>query len=112
MPDDQPPPRRPEPPARVGVIWDDDSNTIWWLGFGDYSEKAVPPEGTGGEVAALARRLGRPMARIELDQGGVIWGCEAFWHSADRIRQLLNETNRSVKRVELDSLPLNRPDEG
>lgn len=85
------------PNQRVYVIMDGTDKEVRWLGFGKYlGDFPLPhwddddyidllkedyPQMTPEERKATLRRLSLN-PKIELEQGGTVWGCEVWWGDA------------------------------
>ena len=68
--------------VRVGAICSADENTVRLFGYGVYDGDHVPPDDVG---------LGHPNPRITLDNGKVVWGCECWWASEERIKRAVGD---------------------
>lgn len=66
------------PGVRVVAIRDGVGTTINIFGFGTYVGDEVPPPGTPGPFGDHSK-LGINNPKIELDTGGVVWGCQCWW---------------------------------
>ncbi len=72
---------------RVGAIFGSKEKEVEFFGFGVY-EGDFPPNGAVGAVAETLSAVapGRPNPRIKLDSGKIVWGCECWWGTEERIR--------------------------
>lgn len=59
-------------------------------GHGDYVGDHVPPPGVGLMGIEL-HALGHKNPKIELDNGNVIWGCQCWWGSKERMEEELGD---------------------
>lgn len=65
--------------SRVGAIRNSNESTVYLFGWGVY---------VGHQLGAPS--LGEfPNPKIELDGGGVVWGCECWWGSEQRMREAI-----------------------
>jgi hypothetical protein len=63
---------------RLGVLYCLTDHAAYVLGGGVYLGREVPPP----DIRCCGRipySSGLPMPKIQLDQGGIVWGCEAYW---------------------------------
>jgi len=67
-----------KPGTRVVAILDRDETGIRLFGYGVYVGDEVPPADVGG-MGQLLRDLGKTNPRINLDNGGYVFGCECWW---------------------------------
>ena len=58
-------------------------------GHGDYVGDVVPPPGVGLMGIEL-HALGHKNPKIELDNGNVIWGCQCWWGSKEKMATEIN----------------------
>jgi hypothetical protein len=63
---------------RVGAMQRADPSTVYLFGYGVYDGDHQPPDEFGVPF---------PNPRITLDNGKVVWGCECWWGSEERIKQ-------------------------
>lgn len=78
------------PGARVGAIsHTTPDDKVHFYGWGVY----VGDE-TGGPMGAF------PNPKIQLDDGGVVWGCECWWGAEERVRKAIG-----VREVVMQPLP-------
>lgn len=75
---------------RVGAIQKADKETVYLYGYGKYAGREVPPEEVGLPV---------PNPKIELDNGGVVFGCECWWGPEKKIKNAIG--GRSVVLVDI-----------
>lgn len=66
---------------RVGAVRNADKNTVYLYGYGVYEGDEIHPE------------LGFPNPKIQLDNGSVVWGCECWWGSEEKVKQMIGERN-------------------
>jgi len=80
---------RPSPP-RVGCILKLGNDVIEFLGYGVLLGYEVPPTG----IARLHVLYDDPdhngnLAKMQLDNGDIVWGCECWWNTEARIHEEL-----------------------
>jgi len=81
---------------RVGAIFSRDrGGTVRFLGFGVYQGDFVPGSAVG-ELADGLRQKEQTNAKILLDSGQVVWGCECWWDDEDVIRQELDSADTVI----------------
>jgi hypothetical protein len=86
---------------RVGVFHSCEKKTLALLGYGTYEGEEVPPEGILGQVGPL-NILGWFTPKLKLDDGTVIWGCEAWWGPEPEIKAM--EQGRQIVKPKIESL--------
>lgn len=69
---------------RVGAIQSSDGKTVKFYGYGTYIGDEVPDDNVGGF------NLGLPTPKIELDNGNIVYGCECWWGSANKIASMID----------------------
>lgn len=80
--------------SRVGAIRSEDPDgTVNFFGYGVYVGRAPCPHLPGGV----------PNPKIELDDGGVVWGCESWWGPEAQIKERIG--GRKVVIVAPSSVP-------
>jgi hypothetical protein len=74
---------------RVGAILEAKGERVEFLGYGVYEGvKSIGGEAAGW-LAEIGRELGHSNPCIRLDNGDIVWGCECWWGSEERIKQEL-----------------------
>lgn len=71
---------------RVLAIIACENGAVYSLGEGNYVGDFPLPD----EIVKLFKAPsydGRPIPKIELDNGDVVWGCECYWSEADKMRK-------------------------
>jgi hypothetical protein len=85
--------------TRIGAVSHSDKDTIYIFGFGTYAGDEVP-ETAGGWMAEGLREYNIPNPKLVLDSGKVVWGCECWWGSEERVRKELE--GRTVVEIDID----------
>lgn len=85
--------------TRVGCVLSADENTVKFIGYGTYEGEEVPPEDATG-MGAILHELGRENPKIKLDDGGVAWGCECWWGSEEKVKELIGD--RKVEQINME----------
>lgn len=62
--------------ARVGAIRNEEDGQVNFFGYGVYVGRKPCPHLDG-----------MPNPKIELDDGGVVWGCESWWGPEEQIKK-------------------------
>ncbi len=91
-----------KPGERVGVILKAKKGVIEFLGWGTYVGNEIPYKARG-LIAKVLRKLKRKSPKIELDSGEVVYGCECWWGSEERVKEVLKKA-REVKEVDISRL--------
>lgn len=95
-------PFSPKPGMRVGVFHSMSAETLALLGYGVYEGDEVPP------LEILAAEIGPPallnmaLPKLRLDDGTVVWGCEAWWQDEASVKKL--ESDHQIIRPKLASI--------
>jgi hypothetical protein len=69
---------------RVGAIQSADDKTVKLYGFGVYVGDEVPPDG-------FAHDVGMKNPKIQLDDGGVVWGQECWWGDEEAVKKMIGD---------------------
>ena len=78
---------------RVGAIKSADKEVVRFYGYGTYTGGEVPPK----EVDEFLSELELENPKIELDNGNIVWGCQCWWGSEEKVKQMIG--NRAVEIV-------------
>jgi hypothetical protein len=73
--------------SRVGAIQSADETTVKFYGYGVYAGDEVPPK----EVDEIASEMGLTNPKIQLDNGNVVWGCQCWWGSEERVKKMIGD---------------------
>lgn len=73
---------------RVGAIRNANEEIVYLYGFGTYQGYEIHPV------------IGIPNPKILLDNGNVVWGCECWWGSEEKVKQMIG--NRKIEFVSVD----------
>ena len=72
---------------RVGAVCSGSESGIRLFGYGIYQGEEIPP--TGIKFMGLdLNKLGRKNPKILLDNGKVVWGCECWWGSEEKVKKM------------------------
>lgn len=108
---------------RVGAILSSKDDTVYFIGYGTYVGRQMPPDeirehsltrgvtleqlkteyGMSQEDAELA--LSNP--KIDLDDGGFVFGCECWWGDAEAVKDHLAKFANVIK-VDMEEERKNR----
>ena len=86
---------------RVGAICSAKDDTIELFGYGVYAGEGIP----GSDVTFLGESYEDVMNKrgitgtnplIKLDDGDIVWGCECWWASEERIRKEVAKYKKAV----------------
>lgn len=80
---------------RVGAICSDDGVTVRLYGYGVYAGEEVPPKDINPWL-----NFNRPNPKITLDDGTVIWGCECWWGSEEKVKKSIGERQPVMVNIE------------
>jgi hypothetical protein len=75
---------------RVGVASHQDKGpqgTLYIFGYGVYEGDFVPEEAVGW-MAEVDREVKATNPRLRLDNGKVVYGCESWWGSEEKVKQI------------------------
>ena len=77
--------------TRVGAICgkSDDGSKVLFFGYGTYQGEEVPGPEIFGPMGIKLHDYGINNPKILLDSGEIIWGCECWWSSEDKIKESL-----------------------
>jgi hypothetical protein len=75
---------------RVGAVSHADKNTVHFFGWGNYVGDV-----SGGPLGE------QPNPKIELDNGKVVWGCECWWGSEEKIKKMME--GKTIVEVDIDA---------
>lgn len=84
--------------TRVGAILGGSNEEVEFLGYGKYMGEDIPIEAIGF-MADLIRDTKRKNPKIELDSGEVVYGCECWWGSEEKVKSMLK--NKKVNNVSI-----------
>jgi hypothetical protein len=70
---------------RVGAIERATSDTVWFYGYGTYQGATIPPDSVGG------MNFGIPNPTIKLDTGNTVYGCECWWGSESKVKEMIGD---------------------
>ena len=85
---------------RVGVFHSCTKDTLLLFGYGVYEADEVPPEGIFGPSGPMST-LEMPLPKLRLDDGLIIWGCEAWWCPEAEVQAMAQ--GREVIRPKIES---------
>ena len=71
---------------RVGAVLSAKDGVVHFFGWGTYVGDRVPEEAIGF-LAEGAREIGLENPCIELESGGVVYGCECWWGVESGVRK-------------------------
>lgn len=74
-----------KPGMRVGAILSADEKTVKLLGYGVYLDDEVPPP----SVDESLHLIGITNPKIALDNGNTVWGCQCWWASEEKAREMI-----------------------
>ena len=71
---------------RVVAIYESNDTEVLYFGTGVYTGDFLPEDALG-PLAEYTRTLKFTNPRIELDDGGHVWGCECWWGPEEATRE-------------------------
>lgn len=74
---------------RVGAIRNADKTTVYMFGYGTYQGEEIPPKGTIGAFGIDMGEASMSNPKIVLDDGNVVWGCQCWWGSEARVKEMI-----------------------
>ena len=78
--------------TRIMAVLNEDDKTIKLLGSGKYVGYYIHPQ------------LNIVNPKMELDDGKVVWGCECWWGEEDKMKQMLQDRNKEIIKVDIDDV--------
>lgn len=75
---------------RVGCILSSDDKKVEFLGWGSYIGDTIPTKDAGG-FGPILHEMGRANPTIRLDNGDLVYGCECWWGSVKRVKDIIKE---------------------
>ena len=98
-----------QPGERVGAISHTDGDTIFFYGYGVYVGMFIPTIEEAGDNEMLLMfaeaRVANP--RINLDDGGVVWGMTCWWGAEEWCQSKLSQYVRVMR---ADAMQLGQTD--
>lgn len=76
-------------PQRVFAIQKADKENVWSYGIGNYTGDVLPTK----EENPLLNMLNLKNPKIELDNGGVVWGFECWWGPIEKYERICENKN-------------------
>jgi len=68
---------------KVAVILSADVDVVYLVGFGVYEGEDIPPMDIMGPNNIAMARFKQPQAKLKLEDGTTVWGCEVYFGSRD-----------------------------
>lgn len=87
---------------RVGAVLSAHEDTVKFLGYGIYNGDHPPKEAVGFMAETLYEG-GVPNPQIKLDSGKVVYGCECWWGSEEKIKSQLEKYDKIIE-VDIDDI--------
>lgn len=87
---------------RVGAILSSKNGIVKFIGYGIYVGDAIPKEAVGFMAEAL-KETKTVNPKIELDSGKVVYGCECWWGSEKRVKEIL-DSSKEIVNVDIDDI--------
>lgn len=79
-----------QPGTRIGaVVVQRSDDTIEFAGYGVYEGDFPVGDEAIGDMSELARQIGKPVPRLLLDTGEVVWGSEVWWGTEEEVRKYM-----------------------
>lgn len=85
-----------KPGDRAGAAISMADGVVKLLGFGVYEGDFIPDEKATGAMAEVLRNQGVGNPKIRLDNNDIVWGCECWWGSEEKLKALI----KGAKEVE------------
>lgn len=85
---------------RVVAIMSATEDKVFSFGEGEYVGDEVPPS-DGAGVLGILSQMNVPNPKIVLDSGKVVWGCECWWGTPERMVDIFE--GREVVVVDIDT---------
>jgi hypothetical protein len=82
--------------TRVGAVQSADATTVKLYGYGIYEGDEIPPK----EIDEILAEIGIPNPKITLDNGNVVWGCQCWWGSEERVKKMIGDRKVEIVDVE------------
>ena len=81
---------------RVGAISHANETTVYMYGYGTYQGDEIPPKGTKGAFGIDLGEAGMSNPKIKLDNGNIVWGCQCWWGSESKVKEMIGNRNVEV----------------
>jgi len=81
----------------------DGKHVAKFFGYGVYLGEKVPHTEDVKLFGVSLKKLNRPNPCIRLDSGKLVYGCECWWGSEERIKEILEECDEIVM-VDIEEL--------
>ncbi len=74
---------------RVGAIESSNEGRIKFYGYGTYQGRLVPKDKNVQFMGVSLKAINQPNHCIKLDNGELVWGCECWWGSEEKVKEML-----------------------
>lgn len=74
--------------TRIGAVLSATDKQVEFIGYGTYEGEEVPDEECVG-MGPMLRAIGMPNAKIKLDSGETVYGCECWWSEEEELKQYI-----------------------
>ncbi|RJQ55254.1 MAG: hypothetical protein C4521_02805 [Actinobacteria bacterium] len=74
---------------RVLAVAEIEGNIVFVFGVGVYEGMEIPPPGVGRNLALDLEYELMPTAKIRLDNGEIVWGCECHFGPEQEFREVI-----------------------
>ena len=88
-----------QPGDRVGAILEADTETVKLLGFGVYEGEEIPPPNIEKHMFCP----GIPNPKILLDNGEIVWGCQCWFASEEKVKAMIGNRRVVEARIEVEA---------
>jgi hypothetical protein len=82
---------------RVGAILSGNAQGMKLLGYGTYQGEEIPPKGIPGGMGDMLHEAGVENPKILLDNGDVVWGCQCWWGSEEKVKTRIEQFKKAAE---------------
>ena len=75
---------------RIGAILGSNNESVEFLGYGVYEGDEIPINAVG-QIAEIIKEVGNLNAKLKLDDGSIVYGCECWWGAEEKVKTILKD---------------------
>lgn len=85
---------------RVGAVCSMDEKVLRLFGYGVYEGDFIPETDDIRLMGLPLKHMGLENPRIKLDNGDVVWGCECWWGTEEKVKTF--EDGRAIEFININ----------